>query len=303
MSFRRMFQAAVSELAGAIRSRRALVVLALYFAVSLLSMSGSIAVLGKVERQVSEVLQIDATEGERKGAVSAALWKSEKFQKIVRGSLGNSRVYDDICGKHPAELLYAWFAFLFVPLLTILVGANRVADELRSGSVRYMITRVTRLEWSLGKYVGLSLLLLLGLLVGGLAGWGVAALQLGGADIAALLPTMLGWSVRVWFLSLAWLGFALGISHLFHSGAKATAMCIIAFVVLSVAMKSLALAIDHGAVSSLFACVCRLNPASYESGLWRAAWLPVVSSALNLVMLGLLFLSAGYAIFARRDAR
>lgn len=303
MSFRRLCQAALSELLDAIRSRRALVVLVLYFAASLLSMSGSIALLGKVERQVSEVLQIDATEGDRQGAVSAALWKSEKFQKIVRGALKDSLVYDDICGKHPAELLYAWFAFLFVPLLTILVGANRVADDLRSGSVRYMITRVTRLEWSLGKYLGLALMLLTGLLIGGLAGWCVAALQLGGADISALLPSMLGWSVKAWFLSLSWLGFALGISHLFQSGAKATAMCVIVFVVLSIAVKVLAALIDHGTVSSWLAFICRVDPAAHELGLWRATFLPVVTSASSLVMLGLAFLSAGYAFFARRDAR
>lgn len=303
MNLRRLFQSALSELLDAVRSRRALVILVLYFAASLLSMSGSIAALGRIENQVAEVLQIDATEGERKGAVSAALWKSEKFRKMVRRSIRDARVYDDICGKHPAELLYAWIAFLFVPLLTILVGANRVADDLRSGSVRYMITRVTRLEWSLGKYVGLALMLLVGLLVGGLAGWCVAAVQLGGADIPELLPAMLVWSAKSWFLSLAWLGFALGISHLFQSGAKATATCVVAFVALTGAAKYLAFRIDHDTAPAALSFLLRLDPGTFEEGLWRATELPVALSAANLLMLGLLFLSLGYATFARRDAR
>lgn len=303
MSFRRLFQSGLSECLDAIRSRRAIVVLVLYFAASLLSMSGSIALLGKVEKPVSDVLQLETSETERKGVVSAALWKSRKFQHIVRGAIRDTLVYDDICGKHPAELLYAWFAFLFVPLVTILVGANRVADDLRSGAVRYMITRVTRLEWSLGKYLGLSGMLLAGLLVGGLAGWCVAAVQLGGADIAALLPSMLGWSVRAWFLSLAWLGFALGISHFFQSGAKATAMCVIAYLVLTVGVNVLTILIDHGSLPSWLAVLCRIDPGEHTQGLWRQALMPLGMSAVNLLMLGLLYLSGGYAVFARKDAR
>lgn len=295
MTLRRVLEVARFELFDAVRSRRAVVVLVLYLAAALLGMNGSIAALGKMETQLVEVLRLP--EEESRGVVSATLWKSKRFQGIVRSVLGDSLVYDDICGRHPAELLHAWFVFLYVPLLTVLIAGNRVADELRSGSVRYMITRVTRVEWSLGKYVGLSVLLLAGLLAGAIAAWSVAAFRLAGADIPALFPAMLLWSVKAWFYSFAWLGLALGLSHLVRSGAKATAFGVTALVVWSAAP---ALISKFG---GRFSSLARLFPAGVEDGLWRASFEPVAAAAAWLLALGFLYLAAGAAVFAGRDAR
>lgn len=303
MSLRRIWQSALSECLGAIRSRRAIVILVLYLVFSLLGMNGSITVLGKMEEQLTEVLQLESGEGGKSGVVSATVWKSKPFQKMAKRMFEDSLVYDDICGKHPAELIYAWFAFLCVPLLTILIAGNRVADDLGSGSVRYMLTRVTRLEWSLGKYVGLALMMFAGLLLGAVAGWITAAVRLGGADIADLMPAMLGWMLKAWVLSLAWLGFALGVSHLFRSGAKALALSIVLMVVWGAAPKILAyFGTREGFVAKL-SVLARLFPGGVDGALWRTSFAPVATTSLWLLMLGLLYLSAGYSVFARRDAR
>ena len=295
MSVRRILQVACFEWFDAVRSRRATVVLVLYLAASLLSMNGAISVLGKMESQLAEMLQLPAEDS--RGVVSATLWKSTRFQKAVRSALGDSLVYDDICGRHPAELLYAWFAFFYVPLLTMLVAGNRVADELHSGSVRYMIARVTRLEWSLGKYMGISGLLLAGLAVGSAAAWGVAACRLSGADVPALFPAMMAWGVKAWFYTFAWLGLALGISHLSRSGSKATALGIAATVVWFAAPPLLKnFAGGYPALRLIF-------PGGVEDALWRSSLEPVAYAALWLAALGLMYLSVGAAVFARRDAR
>ena len=285
MSLSRLWQATVAELASALRSRRAVVVLVLYLAASLLCMNGAISVLGKMETQLAEVLQLPKDDA-KSGVVSATLWRSEHFQRIVKGAVGDSPVYDDICGRHPAELLYAFFAFMYIPLLTILISANRVADDLRSGSVRYMITRVTRLEWSFGKYLGLSLLLAAGLLVGALAAWGVAAFRLAGTGATELLLPMLEWSGKAWFVSLAWLGLSLGVSHFF-----------------AIIPKALGFMASRGGVCEKLLFLDRLFPGVLEDGLWRSSFLPVASSAVWLVMVGLMYFSAGYARFAKGDAR
>lgn len=295
MSIRRILQVARFEWFDAVRSRRAIVVLVLYLAASLLSMNGAISVLGKMEGQLAEVLQLPADNS--RGVVSATLWKSKRFQTMVRSALGDSLVYDDICGRHPAELLYAWFAFFYVPLLTVLVAGNRAADELHSGSVRYMITRVTRLEWSLGKYIGISALLLAGLAAGSVAAWVTAAYRLSGADIPALLPAMLIWGFKAWIYSFAWLGLALGISHLVQSGSKATALGMAAMVVWFAAPPLLE------RFAGEYPALTRLFPGGVEDALWRSSAEPVASAALWLVMLGALYLSVGIAVFVRRDAR
>lgn len=295
MSVRRLLQMARFEWIDAVRSRRAVVVLALYLAAALLGMNGAITVLGKIESQLTEVLQLPADE--TRGVVSTTLWRSKRFQRLVRSSVGDSLVYDDICGRHPAELLAAWFAFFYVPILTVLVAGNRAADDLRSGAVRYLMTRVTRLEWSLGKYLGLSALLLCALLAGAFAAWGVAALRLSGTGVGALLPAMLGWSVKAWYASLAWLGLALGLSHLAPSGAKATALGTLAVLVWSVVPPL----IERFAAPA--AVLTRLFPGGVDGALWRTAPLPVACAALWLSALGLLYLFAGAAVFLRKDAR
>ncbi len=303
MSLRRILQSAASELLSAVRSRRAIVVLVLYFAASLLCMNVAISVLGEVEEQVAEVLQIEMADTSQKGSAAASLWQSKKFQSLIRGCVGDSQLYDEIKDRHPAELLYALITFFFIPLLTILVGANRVADDLRSGAVRYMITRVTRLEWSLGKYLGMALLLILGLLLGALAAWAVAFFRLGGADLASLLPSMFLWSVKGWTLSLAWLGFAMCFSHMFRSGAAATATAIGALVGSYLVAGVFALLAYEGILPGFFEALRLLHPAAWKDGLWRTALAPLSASAAFLTMLGFFYLMLGYLTFARRDAR
>ena len=297
----RTIRVALFELAAAVRTRRAIVLVALYLAASLLGMSGAITALGKMEDQLAEILQVEKVEG-KSGVVSAALWKSKPFQRLVRGAVGDSLIYDDIVGKHPAELIYAWIVFLAVPLLTVLVATRRVAEEVKSGAAKYMLLRVTRLEWTLGKYLGIALLMLVGLLIGAVAAWIVAAFRLSGADIPALLPAMIVWSFKAWFLSLAWLGLALGVSHLFKSGAKADAVAILLMIAFSV-VPAIMNAFGSAWLGGKLLVIVRLFPSSVDDALWRSSFMPVAASATWLVMLGLLYLSIGHAVFARRDVR
>lgn len=297
----RTIRVALFELAAAVRTRRAIVLVALYLAWSLLGMSGAITALGKMEDRLAEILQVEKVEG-KSGVVSAALWKSKPFQQLVRSVVGDSLVYDDIVGKHPAELIYAWIVFLSVPLLTVLVATRRVAEEVKSGAAKYMLLRVTRLEWTLGKYLGIALLMLVGLLIGAVAAWIVAAFRLSGADIPALLPAMIVWSVKAWFLSLAWLGLALGVSHLFKSGAKADAVAILLMIAFSV-VPAILKGFGSAWLGGKLLVLVRLFPSSVDAALWRSSFLPVAASATWLVMLGLLYLSVGHAVFARRDVR
>ena len=297
----RIIRVALFELAAAVRTRRAIVLVALYLASSLLGMSGAITALGKMEDRLAEILQVEKVEG-KSGVVSAALWKSKPFQQLVRSVVGDSLIYDDIVGKHPAELIYAWIVFLSVPLLTVLVATRRVAEEVKSGAAKYMLLRVTRLEWTLGKYLGIALLMLVGLLIGAVAAWIVAAFRLSGADIPALLPAMIVWSVKAWFLSLAWLGLALGVSHLFKSGAKADAVAILLMIAFSV-VPAILKGFGSAWLGGKLLVLVRLFPSSVDAALWRSSFLPVAASATWLVMLGLLYLSVGHAVFARRDVR
>ena len=72
-AFRRIWLTALYEWRGAIRSRRALVLFALYLATAVLCMYGTISILGKMEAELAKLLMLPG--GSEAGIVSEALWK------------------------------------------------------------------------------------------------------------------------------------------------------------------------------------------------------------------------------------
>lgn len=301
-AFSRILQSATCELFTAMRSRRAIAIIVLFCAASLLSVNAAISMLAGIERELASSLGLQPTDGA--GVISTALWKSTAFQRMVRTGIDNALVFDDLLGRHPAELIHAWFSFLLTPMLVVLACSNRVADDLHSGAVRFMITRVTRLEWSLGKFFGQALLILIGLLLGALGADVVMSIRLSGSDALTILPTLLIWSCKAWVYSLAWLGVTLGVSHLTHSGAKATMFAVLALLVFSVVPHIL----DHYSRTpdgglGLLAHFRVLFPNTFEDNLWRNAFVPVMTGSIWLIAQGFLYLLVGHVAFARRDAR
>lgn len=295
----RIGQVAVSEIAGAIRSRRALVILLLYLLASVFSMNGTITILGKVEHELVEVLQLPPSD--ETGVVSVTLWKSKIFQKMVRKAVNDDVVYADLEGRHPAELVYGWFAFLFTPLLVVLVAGNRISDDLRSGAIRYQIIRTTRGEWSIGKLLGQVGMIGLAVVFSALGAWAVVLYRLSGVGVFELLPALFGWSLRAWIYSWAWLGLILGLSHLTRSGARATAMGILAIGLLT----ALPFVLKHFATTEGWRAFLPMldvfAPATILDSLWRQSGLPLAFAAAKSIILGSFFYSIALAFYLRRD--
>lgn len=296
-SLARIFHVALAEWAGAVRSRRALVLLLLYLVAAVMCMYGTISIFSKMETELAQVLQLP--EAEQTGVVSKTLWTSKPFRKMTRAVIRNDLVFRDIEGRHPIELVYAWFVFLCAPLLVVLVAGNRVADDLRSGAVRYAIVRCTRTEWSVGKYVGQALMLVCALAASAVGAWIVALCRL--SDAGALLPAMFDWGARAWIYSLAWLGVALGISHLTRTGSRATALGIFAVAALT------ALPMILSWTGTRFDLPWLVNfdlvsPVTSKILLWRQDVAPLAEASFRLVLLGIFYLALGNAVFRRRDA-
>lgn len=298
-SLGRIWQTAIVEWGGAIRSRRALVLLVLYIASAVLCMNGTISVLGKMEKELATVLQLPS-DGET-GVVSASLWKSKPFNRIVRSVVGDSPVLDDISGRHPVELIYAWFVFLCAPLLTVLVSGTRISEDIRSGAVRYMLVRETRLEWSVGKYIGQAIMIALALAASAIGAEVVALCRLPYGMATSLFAPLVGWGVRAWVYSLAWLGLALGISHLTRSSGRATAFGMLAACLFGALPPLMDFLHSVNGWPAMLTHVRMLVPAGAEMSLWRSSAVPLVSGSFHLVTLGLVYLMAGAAVFGRRD--
>jgi len=296
---RQMWRVACYEWFDALRSRRALVVLLLYLAAAVCNMHWSINLLHKLENELATVLQLP--QSERAGVVSTALWKSKPFQSMMKQMTQNDLVLQDITGKHPVELIYAWFAFFYTPLLVVLVAGNRIAEDIGSGAVRYVIFRTSRASWSLGKFMGQTLMIGLALLLSGAGAYAVAKCRLAGSGTPDLFLNMVQWSARAWVYSIPYLGLAMGLSHLTRSASKATIMGIIAIAacfVLSILSRHFASDIGWRAGLPYLNV---LLPDDHKMCLWRNAAAPLVTGSTYLITLGFCYLLAGYAIFRRRD--
>ena len=299
-SCRRIWLTAVYEWRGAIRSRRALVLFVLYLATAVLCMYGTISILGKMEAELSKLLALPG--GGEAGMVSEALWKSEPFRRIVRSVVGDSLVFESLLSRHPVELLYAWFAFLLAPMLVMLVSAGRVAEDRSTGAVRYMLTRVTRFEWSFGKYAGQAMLIACAIALGAVGAWIVAWARIPSDPAFRIIVPMAGWAAKAWVYSLAWLGLALGLSHLARASGKAVALGILAVFALSVLHGLLNFSVNHLEWPQQLLHVEAAMPSYSENALWRGTPASLFAASFHLVTLGLVYLMAGAAVFAGRDA-
>ena len=290
---------AVHEGLDALRSRRALVVLLLYMAAALCNMHWSINLLHRLENELATALQLPASE--RAGVISTALWKSKPFQRMMRQMTPNDLVLQDITGKHPAELIYAFFAFFYTPLLVVLVAGNRIAEEIGSGSVRYTIVRISRAGWSVGKFLGQTMMIGLALLLSGLGAYAVARFRLAGSGAPGLLLNIVQWSARAWLYSFPFLGLAMGLSHLTRSASRATVLGILAITlcfVLSILIRHFS---GESGWRAMLPAIGMLLPDGYKMCLWRRSVPPLVSGGVTLVTLGFVYLLAGHACFRKRD--
>ena len=296
---KQVWRVACYEWFDALRSRRALVVLLLYMTAAVCNMYWSINLLHKLENELVTVLQLPPSE--HAGVVSTTLWKSKPFQRMMKEVTQNDLVLKDITGKHPVELIYAWFAFFYTPLLVVLVAGNRIAEDLGSGAVRYMIFRISRSSWTIGKFIGQVLMIGFALVLSSIGAYAVAKYRLAGSGTPDLFLNMLEWSVRAWVFSFPYLGLAMGLSHLTKSGSKATVMGIFAIAICFVVSILLRHFTGDSGWRAYVPYLSLLVPEYHKMYMWRNALAPLVTGTVYLMTLGFCYLLAGYAVFRRRD--
>ena len=160
--FRDVMIVAGQEMSDSIRSRRAIVVLVMFLAIALMLTLLSIKALHAFETALSGALMLDTSE--HTGTVTAALWKNPNFREMIIHMVGDRDVALSLLNFPPLSLFFMGIVFAFTPALVAFTSSARFADEIWSGSIRFVITRTTRIAWCLGKYFGQSLQILIALL-------------------------------------------------------------------------------------------------------------------------------------------
>jgi ABC-type transport system involved in multi-copper enzyme maturation permease subunit len=298
ISWTKIYRIAYYELNDALRSRRFILVLALYMLGAGGACFGFITALHRVEVELANALGL--TVSESPGAVAEALWKSVTFQRMVRQLVGDAQVAQELLTIPPVALIYGWLAFTFTPILVMLSAPGRIAEDVASGYARFSLVRATRTEWCIGKYLGQALEIIIPLMLSAITAWAVARFRLfsmAGADVV-LAMFIYGW--KVWVYCLAFTGLALGVSQVCRSPNQATAIALLVWAVLAMA-RGIGTWVSATGWKHLFNGIAWLAPSAQRLDLWRTSPAYVLPAIVYVVALGAVYFTLGHIFFLRRD--
>jgi ABC-type transport system involved in multi-copper enzyme maturation permease subunit len=285
---------ATFDLLESLRSRKAIVLLSLYLAGSV----GASAIFIRLLTVVRERLE----EQVGQAVDMKQLMESPGMTRLIGGLTGDPDVASAIVTIPPMALFYGWLAMNFVPLLVLFTSSDSIAGDLGSGAVRYSLFRTDRISWALGKLVGQTALMAVGVLVGGIACWTMGAIWLDQMRIGDTAYWLLRISGRSIVYSFSYLGMAMCASQLTRTRARAGGLALLIMFTCSIGGSVTQFDLLTEQAPSLFAVLSRLFPAGHHLALWHPGLGQSLGAMAGLIAIGFAFFALGYLRFSRRDA-
>jgi ABC-type transport system involved in multi-copper enzyme maturation permease subunit len=285
---------ATFDLLESLRSRKAIVAVLLYLAGALAGSAMFIQVLHAIQERLREQF------GD--GVDMSKLMESPGMARVARELSGDPKVAEAIMNIPPLALFYGLMAMNFVPLLVLLTSSDAISGDVFSGSVRYSLFRVDRLSWAVGKLIGQTSLMVVGVLVGAAGCWLTGAIWLEGmahGDTAWWLFRVAG---RTSVYGFAYLGVAMCASQLTRTNARARGLALLLMFLCSLAGGLLRTHFVNKSAPGFFNALSKLFPNSHSLYLWHPELFEQGTAILALLAIGLGFFALGFWRFARRDA-
>ena len=286
------------ELADSVRSRRVIVMMLLYLIGAMAGTALYISALQKIEGQLVQSLGLAAPNNA--GSVTATLWKSDSFREILVHLVGDRALANHLLAVPPLALFYGWLSFAFCPVLVMLTSSTRVAEEIASGSVRFVLFRAARSHWCLGKFAGQAVQIFGALLLSALGAWLVGFFRMHSFEPLATAGYILLFALKAWIYALPFLGLALGISQLCRAPNLALVFGFMALVGVAALNRISEWQAGDG-WRRIWDLVNDLTPGGHKLNLWWGDAAHLVPAVVFLLVLAAVYLLAGYARFARRD--
>jgi ABC-type transport system involved in multi-copper enzyme maturation permease subunit len=285
---------ALFDLVESLRSRKAIVLLALY---SLGALGGSlifIQLLSAIRERLEEDLgqKVDMKQ----------LMESPGVGRIAGALAGDPDVAQAIVGIPPMALFYGWLAMNFVPLLVLFTSADAISGDLSNGAVRFSLFRTDRISWASGKLIGQTCLMAVGVLVGGLACWVMGALWLDGMPLGNTAYWLLRISGRTIVYSFAYLGMVMCASQLARTPIRSGGLALLIMFAASLTGGLLRAEPIARRAPQLFNALSKFFPNGHHLELWHPDLLESGTAMLGLVAIGMAFFGLGFWRFSARDA-
>lgn len=258
-------------------------------------------VLESLEASLAQALMVSGAA--KPGAISAELMRSPEFQRTLARLIRDERLARELVTLPPLSLFYGWLGLTFMPVIVMLTSAETISSELASGSARFSLLRTSRLCFSVGKLVGQMLLVATSIACGAAAVWVTGYLSLSSfeAGRSGLWLSLL--SLRIGMYAFAYVGLAVGLSHLTRSVPISRALGLSSLLLLGVAFgvgNHADVVREHA--PELADALLGLVPRSHMLGLWQPDLADRLPASLMLVALGVVYFALGYVYRARRDA-
>jgi len=294
-----MFEIIRHELAIALRTKRALLTLALYVTAALI---GSLAYIFAVRLIESQAIDVMVRNGAPldEARRSFSLLGTEGYAQMVAFFAGTEQgalsplIRDSLI--LPALM---WGSLAFLPFLIVLASYDQLASDLATRSLCYSVLRASRRNLVLGKFAAQALLFGLALLLSALCLFGLAALMLGSFDPALAL---LGIG-RAWLLLVAYGSCYLGLSALASASVRQPVMALFLALGAMVGLRMVGWlgSLPESSAYAILRPLRWLSPSAYQSGLWEAGYAAPLASAGAYLAMGALFVGLAVWTLEARD--
>lgn len=286
------------ELGESLRTKRALLMLVLFSGMTVFFTFLVTKLVITIEEGMLDTLHLSPGAS---GTTTSVLWNHEFFRHIVRRLAdGDSEVAQMLLSYTPFGIFYGFLMIHMAPWLVALTSSARITEEIWGGGARFVLCRTTRFAWTVGKFIGQALQLLLALVLTAAAAWLTCWFRLDSFEGALTLRDMVIFAPKAWLYGLAFLGLVSGISMYCKTPGIANVLGIVGFL----AATALYYISKHNAGDGwrqIFDAIQIVLPHHHYFNLMYPDWEHTLPSALFLFALGLGYLLIGYARLARKD--
>lgn len=288
------------DLGESLRSRKVLVFLVLYAAGAVAAATMFTELLQKVEEELAERLLVGRTD--RPGSLTRAVMESPELRRVLWRLVRDEALADSLLTVPPIALLYHWVALTFAPAFVVFTSSDAISQEVASGSIRFALFRTDRAAWILGKLLGQTFLLGVGLALGAAGAWLTGWVRLASFEPDSTALWLARYTGTAFLFAFAHLGVVLAASQATRSVPWSRVLALAALVALFTANGWLDRDVVQAEWPVVAESVRQLLPAAHRLDLWRPDLADVAPAALFLVAFGVACMAAGYLWFSRRDA-
>jgi len=317
--FRDIYLTASFELREMMRSRRALVIMALYLTVAAFASYQFVEILIRTQnftrtppRWQREVRGPVAQPGARANPVApvaraapgltqgAFFARGSPFRDVLGGMVTEPATMDFLTAKPLIALYFMLISLLSAPFLIMITASEPIAQEQQTRGVRFVVLRTGRVEYVTGKALGQGLLIALVVLMSAAVCMTVAEWKLVDFEFTPTARAMLLFWPRVVAFCVPFVGLAMLCSMNSSSTMAARGISLMGMLGLWL-VHELADFYSDTSLAGFFDKLDHFDPYYYQMRLWEPSYATVGPAMGILVGLGALYMVIGLAFYLRRD--